>query len=382
MPNPGNPSAVDLDRVRRIVVTVVLFVAASVIIAWLLYALRAVLLLLTFTVIFCYLIAPLVDLLERRVRFGSWSMPRTVAISIVYLLLIGVIVLAMDWIVPLLSEQLSAFWDNMPNYARQLDLYVKSLEALPNRYRLPPGWRQSLVDWIGTTKFGVVEWLTTIINKTLRVALFLPWVILIPVIGFFFLKDAKAISEKFLVSLPEADMRYRLTVFLKDVSETLAAYIRAQLIACVLVGLIEGTGLWAFGLSYPLVFAVAAGLLEFVPVVGPAILGLTVFLVASFHSWQSALIIAGFLAGYRIIHDYVIYPRLISAGVEIHPVAVILAVLCGAELGGVTGVFLSVPVVALLIVCWRHWRDLKLDRAHTILAPNGEQIIESLIAEE
>lgn len=360
-----------------------MLVVALAIIVWLLYALRAVLLLLAFSVIFCYLIAPLVDLVERPLRFrnSGWRMPRALAISIVYLLLIGVIVLAMDWVVPLLSEQISTFWENMPGYARQLDQYVKSLESLPNRYRLPAGWRQSLIDWIGTTKLDVVQWVRLITNSLVRLALALPWLILIPVIGFFFLKDAKNISQKFLLSLPEADMRYRLTVFLKEVSQTLAAYVRAQLIACLLVGVIEGAGLWLLGLRYPLVFGVAAGLFEFVPIVGPAVLGGTAILVASFHSWQSALIIAGFLTLYRIIHDYVIYPRLLSEGVEIHPVAVILAVLCGAELGGVTGVFLSVPIVALLIVCWRHWRDLRLDRANLILAPDGKQVVETLIVE-
>jgi len=111
-------------------------------------------------------------------------------------------------------------------------------------------------------------------------------------------------------------------------------------------------------------------------------LGVIAFLVASFHSWQSALLVLGFLSLYRIVHDYVIYPRLISRGIEIQPLTVILAVLCGAELGGVTGVFLSVPIAALLIVCWRHWRELRTDRANPILAADGKQMKESLIIEE
>ncbi|MFN0109322.1 MAG: AI-2E family transporter [Blastocatellia bacterium] len=362
--NHASTAPPDPARVRRTVLTVVLFVAASFAVAWLLYALRLVVLLLAFTAIFCYLIAPLVDFVERPFRLmnSRWKLPRTLAISIVYLLLIGGIVLFADYVVPLLSDQIIAFSNNFPGYAQQLDQYVKSVEKLPSRYRLPQNWRQPLLDWFTYTKAGLVEWLRAIVGRTLGLALFLPWLILIPVLGFFFLKDAKPISNRFLLSLPEADMRYRLTVFLRDVSETLAAYIRAQLMACALVGVIEGTGLWLLGLSYPLVFAVAAAILEFVPVVGPLTLGVVAVMVVSFHSVQSALIVAGFLIVFRIIHDYVIYPRLIGAGVEIHPLAVVLAVICGAELGGVIGVFLSVPVVALLIVCLRHWRDLTNDR--------------------
>lgn len=374
MPDHFDSSPTDLARVRRIVLTVVLLVAVSIAAAWLLYALRMVVLLLTFTVMFCYLIAPLVDFVERPWRFGNstWKLPRSLAISIVYLLLLVGIVLAADEVAPRLSDQLAAFSDNVPAYAQQLDQYVKSLERLPNRYRLPQGWRQPLLDWMTSTRQGAVEWLKAIVARTVRLALFLPWLVLIPVTGFFFLKDAKTISNRFLAALPESDLRHRLAVFLREVSETLAAYIRAQLMACAVVGVIEGAGLWLLGISYPLVFAIAATMLEFVPVVGPLALGIAATLVASFHSTESALAVAGFLVVFRIIHDYVIYPRLIGVGVEIHPVAVVLAVICGAELGGVTGVFLSIPVVALLIVCWRHWRDLTNGRALNAEKPSND----------
>ena len=141
--------------------------------------------------------------------------------------------------------------------------------------------------------------------------------------------------------------------------------------ACLLVGLIEGGGLWAMGISYPLIFAIGAGLLEFIPLLGPLLLGVTATLVVSFHSWQAAFLVAAFLAVFRMLHDYLIYPRLMSAGIRMHPILVILAVLSGAELGGVVGVFLSIPVVGLLLVCWRHWRDLRIGRS-TILTSEEE----------
>ena len=380
----ASSSSTDPTRVRRIVMQVVLLVAGAVAVIWLLFTLRMILLLLAFTAIFCYLIAPLVDFFESSIKIGRFviRIPHTMAIIIVYLLLGGAVAIALEKVVPLLSDQLSAFFGNMPNYAKQLDVYAKQLAALPNRYRLPMSWRQSLTDGVNATITGLLTWLQAIALKTVRLAPYLLWFVLIPVLGFFFLKDGKAISNKFLSTLPAADLRYRVTIFLKDVSETLAAYIRAQLLACLLVGGIVGAGLWLLGLPYPLVFAVGAGIFEFVPVVGPLALGVTATLVASFHSWRNAFLVFAFLAVYRLIHDYVIYPRLISQGVEIHPVVVILAVLGGAELGGVTGVFLSVPVAALLIVCWRHWRDLRQDRSLALVGADNEPLVESVIAEK
>lgn len=382
MPFHANSPLSDPARVRRIVAQIILLVAAAVAIVWLLYALQLILLLLAFTAIFCYLIAPLVNFFEFSIRIGRFSLrvPHVVAIIIVYLLIGAAVVFALEKIAPLLSDQLSAFFDNMPNYAKQLDQYAKQLSALPNRYRLPASWRQSLTDGIDATIAGLLNWLQAVALRTVRMAPYLLWLVLIPVLGFFFLKDAKKLSDKFLSTLPAADLRYRVAVFLKDVSETLAAYIRAQLLACLIVGVIVGVGLWLLGLRYPVIFGVGAGLFEFVPVVGPLTVGIVATLVASFHSWHNAFLVFAFLAIYRLIHDYAIYPRLISQGVEVHPVVVILAVVSGAEIGGVTGVFLSVPVAALLIVCWRHWRDLQQDRS---LALTGDkQLIESAAAEK
>lgn len=351
----------DLARIRRIVTQALLIVAAAAAIVWLLYALRMILLLLAFTAMFCYLIAPLVDFFEFSIPVGRFVLrvPHAIAIVIVYLLLAGALAFTLEKFVPLLSEQLSAFFENMPNYAKQLDQYSKLLSGLPRRYRLPPVWQQSLTDGVNSVITGLLDWLQEVALKTVHLATYLLWLILIPVLGFFFLKDAKSISDRFLSSLPAADMRFRVATFLKDVSETMAGYIRAQLLASLMVGVVVGVGLWLLGLPYPLIFGVGAGLFEFIPLVGPVTIGAIAVLVASFHSWRNALLVFAFMAIYRVIQDYVIYPRLIGRSVEVHPVVVILAVLCGAELGGVIGVFLSVPVAALLIVCLRHWRDLR-----------------------
>jgi predicted PurR-regulated permease PerM len=376
MPLNTELQSTDPARIRRIVTQALLLVAAAAAIVWLLYALRMILLLLAFTAIFCYLVAPLVDFFEFSIPVGKYvlRLPHTMAIILVYLLLGGAIALTIEKVGPLLSDQLSSFFENMPNYAKQLDQYAKQLATLPNRYRLPPIWRQSLTDGVNSAITGLLDWLQEVAFKTVRMASYLIWLVLIPVLGFFFLKDAKSVSDRFLVSLPAADMRFRVATFLKDVSETMAGYIRAQLLASLIVGVVVGVGLWLLGLPYPLVFGVGAGLFEFVPIVGPISLGGVAILVASFHSWRNALLVFAFLAIYRVIHDYVIYPRLISRGVEVHPVVVILAVLSGAELGGVVGVFLSVPVAALLIVCLRHWRSLRQDRSLALIGADNEPL--------
>jgi predicted PurR-regulated permease PerM len=105
------------------------------------------------------------------------------------------------------------------------------------------------------------------------------------------------------------------------------------------------------------VLGILAGFLEFIPLVGPLTVATLAVLLASFHSPGRALAVFIFLVVLRIIHDYVTYPRIIGQGIHLHPLAVILAILCGAELAGVAGIFLAIPVTAIISVTYRHWME-------------------------
>jgi predicted PurR-regulated permease PerM len=159
--------------------------------------------------------------------------------------------------------------------------------------------------------------------------------------------------------LPRGRWRWRGDEFFQDVNSTLAAYIRAQLMACLLIGVICTTGFLVMGVPYPLVLGILAGLLEFIPLVGPLTLAVSAMLIASFYSVNLALGVLLFLGVLRIAQDYVIYPRIIGQGIHLHPLAVILAILAGAELAGITGIFLAIPVIAIATVSYRHWLEHK-----------------------
>jgi predicted PurR-regulated permease PerM len=182
--------------------------------------------------------------------------------------------------------------------------------------------------------------------------------VLIPILAFFLLKDVVAIRRIIVVALPHR-LRLRGHRLFEDMNATLAAYIRAQLLACVLVGSLCGVGFAALGLPYSVLLGVLAGVLEFIPLVGPLLLAVIAATVGALHAPMLAVWTVAFLAVLRIVEDYVVYPRLMRSGVRLHPLAVIVAVLAGAELDGVAGMFLAVPVVAIASVVCRHlveWR--------------------------
>lgn len=140
-----------------------------------------------------------------------------------------------------------------------------------------------------------------------------------------------------------------------DVNTTLAAYTRAQLISCIIIGVICTAGFYLIGLKYALLLGILAGVFEFVPLLGPLAIAVivTTTAAASDDPWN-ALYVALFLIVLRVIHDYYTYPRIVRGGIHMHPLAIILSVLAGEQVAGIPGVFLSIPIVAIATVFYRH----------------------------
>jgi len=183
---------------------------------------------------------------------------------------------------------------------------------------------------------------------------YLPWFILIPVVAFFLLKDGEAFRRTILLALPRGPLRGRGAELFEDINDALAAYMRAALLACLLIGVLCTVGFLLIGVPYALLFGVVAGLLEFIPLVGPLVVAVGATLVTSFHSVNQAIAVLAFLGTLRFAQDYVIFPRLVRRGIHMHPLGVIVAILSGAELAGIAGIFLAIPVVAVFSVIHRH----------------------------
>jgi hypothetical protein len=178
------------------------------------------------------------------------------------------------------------------------------------------------------------------------------YVVIIPILAFLCLKDGP-LMKAHIMSLMEPDRSGNCwTTF----SPT---WIWCWRITCARSSCCRATTFTCYsifltivGVQYGILLGVLAGLLEFIPVVGPLAAGIMVLLVggaASGH-WIALLI---FLVVFRMFQDYVVSPHLMGQGVELHPLLVLFGVFAGAELAGVAGSFLSVPVLALARVLYR-----------------------------
>jgi predicted PurR-regulated permease PerM len=344
-------------NIVRIGLVVLLLWYFSNALLWVVGKITPIILLVILAIFLAYLLDPLVDLVQKPFDlrgFQKW-MPRPLAIVIVYLAIFGAIGLGLSILLPKLSDQASQFAQQVPSYKVAVQ---ERANKIRDRYEtsLPPAVRERINKNIaeGIEKIGSHA-PEIVIIVSLKLVEYLPWLILVPVLAFFLLKDASSFHDFAVHAFPSGVWRVRAEEFFQDVNRTLAAYIRAQLIACFLIGGICFIGFYFLGLNYAILLAVIAGVLEFIPLVGPLVVAIIAVSLASYDSGYTGFKVLIFLVVLRVIHDYVTYPRIIREGIHLHPIAIILAILGGTELAGIAGVFLAIPVVALVTVAYRHW---------------------------
>ncbi len=345
----------------RVILRVIVVLLAVAIVLWIVVKLTGVILLLILSIFFAYLVSPLVEFLRRPIKVGNrvLAMPRVLAISLAYVIIVGTIVGAIYFLVPRLGTQFPEFAEQARAYWKTLGTKAQSLNEYSRQQRMPG----PLVDALNEAAHNLVGKISETVSSLLTIlvawlVLYTPWLVLIPILSFFLLKDVDSFRRSALQMLPRGRWRWRGDEFFQDLNSTLAAYMRAQLTACLFVAVTCAIGFTLLGLPGPLVMGFLAGVFEFVPLAGPLVIAVLAALLAMFHGGIfSGLLILLFLGVLRVVQDYFVYPRLIGQGIHLHPVAVIIAIISGAEIAGVTGIFLAIPAVAIVTVIYRHWLE-------------------------
>jgi predicted PurR-regulated permease PerM len=348
-----DPSTPSIRSIVRVVLITLLLLFFAGFVQNILASMTYLFFLIVLSVFFAYLIEPLIQLIRRPFENAGRDkyMPRTLAIATAYLLVFSVLGITIALLTPIVAEQVEQLSINLPIYASSIQESFRDLSTRYERYQIPEAVQQQINEK-ATGLAGAVG--TEVSDFFIASVFYIPWLILVPILAFFFLKDANLFRVSLLRIFPSGDWRARIESVMSDVNETLAAYTRAQLISCILIGTICTVGFYIIGLDYAVLLGVLAGILEFIPIIGPITIAITSIVAASLESTWQAIYVLIFLGVLRILQDYVFYPRIIREGVHLHPLAIILSVLAGEQVAGIPGVFLSIPVMALLTVVYKH----------------------------
>jgi predicted PurR-regulated permease PerM len=348
-------------RAARVTLTVLVFAAVLA----LLYLLRHVLVLLAFSVFFAYLLYPLVGLVQ---RVRPLARHRTLAIGVVYGLLLIAVTFVGVLTGPKLASELSNLARKLPEISQQLKTGAIAGDMLEAR-----GLKAAQVRDVETflrEHAGDILFYVQGVATAVLVWLAGTWtLVLIPIFAFFILKDAEAITASLTSRFETRRNRELWRGIGQDVHDLLGEYVRALILLSLLTFLVWMGVFLVAGVPYAVVLAAIAGVLEFLPVFGPLAAGALVMIVALFSGYPHPLFLFLFIVVWRGIQDYVSSPLIMGRGIELHPGLVIFGVIAGGEIAGAAGMFLSVPVISALRIVWRRIQALPPPRteiAHSV----------------
>jgi putative permease len=301
------------------------------------------------SLVIAYLLEGIVGFLERR------HFPRLAAVLVVFVAFVLAFVLVIFGLLPLLSRQVTQLVQQLPAMIGQGQ---HLLMQLPEKYPELVTVAQ-VQDAIGMLRRELASMgqslLSLSLSSVVGIITIVVYLILVPLLVFFFLKDKRLILDWMLQFLP-SERRITSRVWL-DVDSQIANYVRGKFWEIIIVGSVSYATFTAFGLDYALLLAVLVGLSVVVPYVGAAVVTIPVVLIAWFQwGWGPSFI--WLAVAYLIIQALdgnVLVPLLFSEVVALHPVAIIIAILVFGGLWGFWGVFFAIPLATLVKAVLSAW---------------------------
>ena len=300
-------------------------------------------------------LAPLVTRLEH-------SMPRRAAAALVFFGTLAVLLA----LAAVIAWQFSGEGQRMSNQLSQLAEALKGNSSLMiGPYEVPPNIQGRLSD---LTEQGtkIDEWSASV---ALGIVTSLVDLGLVLVITFYLLLDIRRLRAVVLRWLDPAHRPGARRVF-SEIARVFGAYVRAQLLVALSLGLLVAAVLLALGVPYALFLALFAALAELIPMVGPIVGAVPALLVSVMMPLPTVIWVGVAFVVIQLIESNILVPRMVGRAVGIHPVGSILALALGFQLGGIIGALFAVPLAGLLWVlvstAVRAWRDKRIELQRTV----------------
>ena len=320
---------------------------------WLVWLLAPILTPFVFAALLGWLGDPLVD------RLQATGRSRNTAVALVFALMVLLVLLALILLVPMIERLVVTLVDSLPRYR---DWFVGT--ALP--------WVErrtgvELVGWLEPSRLFALlrsHWQEAggIAAVTLGYVsrsgfMLLAWIaniVLLPVLAYFFLRDWDVLVERAAALVPRKH-EHTVSRLAQDSSQMLSGFLRGQFLVMLILGVLYAIGLSVVGLNLGILIGIIAGLLTFIPYLGPASLAILggIAALVQYGDWQRLAGVGVVFAVGQVIESYWLTPKLVGDRIGLHPVAVIFAVLAGGQLFGFLGMLLALPVAAVANVLLR-----------------------------
>ena len=321
-----------MERHYEITPKTIIFTFALILVAWLLYQVRLVVVALFIALILSLALDPLVF------RLKSWKIPRPVSVFLVFFVFLGAVGGLLTYGFTPLVNQTGRFLINLPQF---LGPILDRLGPLPFAQNL----QEQLVSQATLLSANILTVAGTLVSNAVFLLALLVFV-------FYFMLDWENLKNRF-ISFLNNQARSRAQKIIISLETQLGGWLRAQVILMLLVGVLTYLGLFALGVEYALPLAVIAGLFEVIPTIGPIMAGIPALVVGFGTSpWLGVWILALYLVVQQLENN-IIVPNIMGRAVGFSPLVTLVVLFIGAQLFGFGGLLLAIPATILITIILR-----------------------------
>ena len=348
-PEPPRPTG-RMTRLQAPTPRVAVVIAAAIVIGFVLLAAGSAIRPFVVGLLLAYLLDPLVE------RFARRGVPRGLAVLLVFAISIGVVVLALAIAIPPLVRQIAVFTDELPDIVRAIQYQLDHLNELYDQLGLPQELRtfaDSLVAaGLDAAHHLDISFLRPLIDSAASFVTSIFGYLILPAWLFFLLKDRPRLQGAMDRALPTA-WRPDTWAIAGIVHEVFGKWVRGQLLLGAVVGLASFIGLTILGFTVDPIFgrfavllAIIAGLGELIPIIGPIISAVPAVLLGLTAGPVPALAALLLYLAIQLVENNFLVPKIQSDAIDLHPSAIITALVIGGAIFGLLGAILALPVTA------------------------------------
>ncbi|OIJ07683.1 hypothetical protein BKP35_18565 [Anaerobacillus arseniciselenatis] len=298
--------------------------------------------------IITYLLHPIVE------QMKDMGVSRPISISIIYLVFTLILVYLFMKGTPYIVEEIKDLVDNIPNY---INIYRELVnDFYKQTSMMPEGFRVRAEAWLTDLEAVAAEGIADTVSHLPGIIDYLLLAIIVPFLVFYLLKDYNLL-EKTAWYLTPRKWRGSGRQLLRNINISLGNYIRGQLLVCLAVAIIASIGLLLIGMPYAVILGIFIGLMNIIPYFGPIFGAFPIAIIGFTESVQ--LVLLGLLVNFAIqfIEGNILSPLIVGKSIHMHPILVMFALIAGAEVGGVIGLIIAVPILAVVKVIVMHIRE-------------------------
>ncbi len=329
--------------------SVIVKIVGTAIVLFLIYYLQDVLVSLFIAIILMAAIAPLVSIVKNILKISN-----RFAITIAYVCTLTVIVTIIYLVVPPLLRQLGLFLVDLPKYTRSV---ISSLGFFNNDTQIDL-YKDNVLNYFNEQTGRIAE---SAFNATIGLFSGILQAISIAVFTFYLLLEKEATQGSVLRFIPwiSHNQKKEITRLSSEIQLKLGHWARGQVLLCLIVGIGTFIGLTLLQVQFALPLAVIAGILEIVPIIGPAISAVPAIIVTLAVEPDKAIFVVALYLLIQQLENSFIVPQVMKKAIGLSPIVTLLALMIGEKLMGTTGALLSLPATTAILVILDYYTKKK-----------------------